>query len=34
MLTPREKFPLPEKMLLRGGQTHDAVSSRAVGPTH
>ena len=33
-LTPREKSPLPEKNLPRGGSNHDAASSRTASPTH
>ena len=34
MLTPREKYPLPEKFSSEEDWTHDAASSRTVSPTH
>ena len=34
MLTPREKSPLLQKILLKEDRTHDAASSRTTSPIH
>ena len=34
MLTPREKFPLPEKFSSEEDRTRDAASNRTASPTH